>query len=440
MTRCASAPTIAAVGETGRRGWHPTCWLGAPSPGGLALPAAQPTASQLYAPRGVWLDDERLVVCDSGNHRVLIWHGVPHDDQAAADVVLGQASFTAEGPAAAGRGTGNGLHLPTGVIVVEGRLFVADAWHHRILVWNSVPVESDTPPDWCLGQPSLHDVERNRGGDVMAHSLYWPYGIAWIAGRFHVADTGNRRLLIWNGLPDRDRPADVVLGQPDTQSAAENRGGPPGPNSFRWPHAIAGSAERLFVADAGDHRVLSWAGRPDADTPADLVLGQPDFATTAELPHRPQGAGRLRFPYGVAVVDDLLAVADTANNRVLLWQLPLAATVAAPADDVLGQDDFDSSGENRWRAVTPDSLCWPYGLCLHRGADGATQLAIADSGNNRVMIYGAGEAPMRLQAPMRKQGDSAASIPKQPESSPGSRLGACMKRGSRGLRCMKRGA
>ncbi|MEY3205119.1 MAG: hypothetical protein RLZZ21_1450 [Planctomycetota bacterium] len=380
--------------------WSPACWLGAPAPGGLTLPAAQPTASQLYAPRGVWLDDEQLIVCDSGNHRVLIWHGEPDKDHAPADIVLGQASFMAEGPAAAGRGPANGMHLPTGVIVAEGRLMVADAWHHRILVWNEVPQESGRPPDWCLGQGSLEAVDRNRGGVVAADSLYWPYGVAWIADRLHVADTGNRRMLIWNGLPDYDCVADVVLGQPDLVSAAENRGGPAGPDSFRWPHAIAGDEQRLFVADAGDHRVLSWAGQPVADRPADLVLGQPDFTTATELPHRPQGPARLRFPYGISQADDLLAVADTANNRVLIWPLPLDAAAAAPAASVLGQDDFDASGENRWRAVTADSLCWPYGICLHRSAvDGVLHLAVADSGNNRVMIW--------KKVPATKSGQSA---------------------------------
>jgi hypothetical protein len=397
MTACAAGATAVPPRRTV---WRPACWLGAVAPGGLALPAARPTAGQLYAPRGVWLDDEWLVVCDSGNHRVLIWNGVPDGDHAAADVVLGQASFAAEGPAAAGRGPANGLHLPTGVIVAEGRLLVADAWHHRILVWNEMPQESDAPPDWCLGQPTLDNVARNRGAGPAADSLYWPYGLAWIGERLHMADTGNRRVLIWDGLPDRDRPADIVLGQPDMTSAAENRGGPPGPASFRWPHAIAGTAERLFVADAGDHRVLSWAGQPTADLSADCLVGQPDFLTAAELPHRPQGPARLRFPYGISQADDLLAVADTANNRVLVWRLPLGEPLSPPADHVLGQDDFDASGENRWRAVTADSLCWPYGICLHRAAaDGVLRLAVADSGNNRVMIW--------KKVPATKSGQSA---------------------------------
>lgn len=365
----------------------PVGWLGAPAPGGLALPSAQPTAAQLYAPRGVWLDDERLVACDSGNHRILIWNRFPKEQHEPAEIVLGQASFAEEGPAAHGRGPENGLHLPTGVIVAEGRLFVADAWHHRILVWDRVPHRSDTPPDWCLGQSSLADVTRNRGRNVGLDTLYWPYGLAVIAGRLHVADTGNRRVLIWNGVPDQDAPADIVLGQPDAVSADENRGGPVGSASFRWPHAIAGDEQMLFVADAGDHRVLGWRGRVRADRPADLVLGQPDFTTASELPHRPQGPSRLRFPYCLSQGNDsagrqLLAVADTANNRVLLWPLPIEEACFAAADAVLGQSDFGSSGENHWKAVTSDSLCWPYGVCLHRG-----RLAIADSGNNRLTIW-----------------------------------------------------
>jgi hypothetical protein len=371
-------------------GWTPTSWLGAQAPGGLALPAASPTAGHCYAPRGVWLDDERLIVCDSGNHRVLIWDGVPEVPHADADVVLGQVAFTDEGPAAHGRGPENGLHLPTGVFVAAGRLLVADAWHHRILVWNRVPDASDTSPDWCLGQPALTAVERNRGGAAAADALYWPYGLACIAGRLHVADTGNRRVLIWNDVPDHDRPADIVLGQPDFISTDENRGGPPGPASFRWPHALAGDERMLFVADAGNHRVLGWRGRPDRDRPADVVLGQPDFTTAAELPHRPQGPARLRFPYGLALVGDTLAVADTADNRVLFWDVS-AGEPGESAAAVIGQENFDSSGENRWKAVEADTLCWPYGICLHAearpGRGGGLRLAVADSGNNRVMLW-----------------------------------------------------
>ncbi|MDX2194075.1 MAG: NHL repeat-containing protein [Gemmatimonadales bacterium] len=357
-------------------------WLGAPAPGGLLLPSALPTPSTMYGPRGVHLDDARLIVVDSGNHRVLIWHDPFPADHQPADVVLGQASWEREGPRAAGRGAANGFHLPTGVALCDGRLVLADAWHHRLLVWDEVPRTSDVPPDRVIGQPGPVAIEPNRGGDVSPRGFYWPYGVAWIDGRLWVADTGNRRVLAWDGLPDDGRPADLVLGQPHGGSGEENGGGAPSARSFRWPHGFARTATHLWVADAGNHRVLGWRGVPGAGRDADVVLGQRDFAATLEVPHRPQGPAALRFPYAVAAQGDTLAVADTSNNRILCWDGAPAEAAGAPAQRVLGQADFGACGENRWTAVADDTLCWPYGLSWH-----GDRLAIADSGNNRVLVW-----------------------------------------------------
>lgn len=384
MTR-PGAPAPEPADRDLRDGWRPAVWLGAPAPGGLALPSATPTMAWMYSPRGVYLDDNHLVVADSGNHRVLIWHGVPTGDEQPADVVLGQPDGTTEGRAAGGRGPDNGMNLPTGVLVHDGRLLVADAWHHRILVWDSVPVHSDTPPDLILGQADPGAVEPNAGGDCTADTMYWPFGIAVVGSRFWVADTGNRRILGWSGgIPDPGMPADIVVGQPDSSHREENRGAAVSASSFRWPHALAGREDLLLVADAGDHRMLGWSPQPEADRPADLVLGQPDFVTAQEWPYGPQRADRFRFPYAVALDSrggtERLAIADTANNRVLLWDgVP---TDGRGADAVLAQPTFAANGENRWSAVHRDTMCWPYGIALHGDA-----LAVADSGNNRVVLW-----------------------------------------------------
>jgi len=360
----------------------PLAWLGAPGGRGLGLPCAQPTPSQVYAPRGVCFNDDTLAVCDSGNHRVLIWHGVPESDGQPADVVLGQADSYSEGPNARGRGPENGLHLPTAIVLHAGRLLVADAWHHRILVWDEVPRESDTPPNHVIGQKDFASVDPNRGGVCDGASLYWPYGIGFAAEWFYVADTGNRRIVGWRGLPLDGRPADVILGQASANDNEENRGGPASPKSFRWPHAIAGSEDVLYVADAGNHRVLGWTPLPEADADPAVVLGQENFTAAAEFPYVKQGASRLRFPYSIARDGEVLAVADTANNRILLWQGLPKLGAFRPADAVVGQPDFDATGENGWKAVTHQTLCWPYGIWMHSG-----KLAVADSGNNRIMIW-----------------------------------------------------
>lgn len=374
-------------------------WLGAAAPGGLALPAANPTPSQFYGPRGVFLDDEVLVVADSGNHRILIWNQPPTASHQPADIVLGQPDFYSEGPNRNRTSVRNGFFLPTGVAIFDGKLFVADAWNHRILVWNAIPEKSDAKPDYAIGQRDLNSGEPNQCGEVGAGTLYWPYGMAYIDKHFYVADTGNRRVLGWSSLPGSNQPADMVLGQDDFAQNGENRNVGVGASSFRWPHAISGTADALLVADAGNHRVLGWSPAPKADRPADFVLGQPRFDSAVEFPYVKQTADKLRFPYDIACNGDIIAVSDTANNRILIWRFPVTQSCACSAVAVLGQPDFGSNGENHWKAVTDETLCWPYGICMHKST-----LAVADSGNNRVMIWDISELLLET-SPAQEQGN-----------------------------------
>lgn len=379
--RLGPAMAVARPGSYGP--WAPHVVVGAQSAGGLLLPDASPTPSTVYAPRGVYVDDRWLVVADTGNHRILVFDGLPAEDGAPATVVLGQPDATSEGPQAGGRGAQEGLRLPTGVLVTaDGRLVVADAWNNRILIWDRVP-DRARAPDVVLGQANGSDVEPNGGGSPDASVFYQPFGIALVDGRFYVADTYNRRVLAWrHGLPDPGQPADVVLGQPDAYSREENRGIGVRPDSFRWPHAITHTGTGgVLIADAGNHRALGWLAHPEHDRAADYVLGQPDLCTGVEFPYRPQTGTGLRFPYAVHRGPHGLAVADTANNRVLLWDGDPLSQGIQPTH-VLGQPTFSANGENRWEAVGPDTLCWPYGLWQH-----GDLLAIADSGNNRVVIW-----------------------------------------------------
>ncbi len=162
----------------------------------------------------------------------------------------------------------------------------------------------------------------------------------------------------------------------------ENRGGPVRSDSFRWPHDVTGWRGQLLVADAGNHRVLGWHRTPQHDMPADFVLGQDSFTSADELPYTAPGAQKLRFPYAADVCGRVLAVADTANNRILFWRMPVEQMCSAPAMNVIGQTDFSGNGENRWDAVDSTTLCWPYGIRFHQGI-----LAVADSGNNRVVLW-----------------------------------------------------
>ncbi len=251
-----------------------------------------------------------------------------------------------------------------------GGFAVADAWNHRVLIWHEPPYRHNQPADVVLGQADFSSMTANRGAtDPAANTLFWPYGVHWDGSRLWVADTGNRRVLMWQGLPRRQgQPADRVLGQSTFNRRDENGGGDPDASSMRWPHAIALWQGRLCVADAGNNRIMVWNGLPSQDGQAcDHLLGQRD-ATLVD--HNQSlywpNAAALNMPYGLGAAGDWLIVADTANSRLLGWHRDDIHTGAA-ARALTGQPDFQAKGDNRWQLPVRDSLCWPYALTHHEG-------------------------------------------------------------------------
>lgn len=340
-----------------------------------------------FAPRAAWYDGTRLYVADTGHHRVLVWHGFPAQDGEPPHLVLGQRDMAGDQPNAGGTPGPDTLYMPVGLWSDGTRLVVADAWNHRVLIWLQPPVCNGQPADLVLGQPDFRQVQPNRGGSVGPDTLHWPFGIASDGRRLVVADTGNRRVLIWHTFPTANgEPAHQVLGQRDFASHSENAGGRPGLLGMRWPHACALAGDRLAVADAGNHRVLLWPHLPvENGVPAAAVLGQPHPDSTMDNAGGQPGAHTLRFPYGVAAAGSQVWVADTGNSRLLLWDNPweAAATgqMGTPASGVWGQPDFASNGENRWLAMGPDTLNWPFSVQV---CDGGLVL-VADTGNHRVL-------------------------------------------------------
>ena len=352
------------------------------TPEALAAPI-EPSRRTLFGPRGVCLHpDGSLWVADTGHHRLLGWRRTPRSDNAPADLLIGQEDFTREGRNAKGAADAATVNVPTGVAAWGRGLAVADAWNHRVLLWRRVPNESHQPADIVLGQSESSGMLANRGADrPTAASLHWPYGVAEIDGRLLVADSGNRRVLIWETPQATGQPADHVLGQADFETRDENGGGAVGPSGMRWPHGIVLWQGWLAVADAGNNRIMLWDGLPQRPAaPCDLVIGQGDFAAcdhnrAAYYP----SASALNMPYAVTVGGGWLLAADTANSRLLGWAEP---AMAAEAGRLTGQPDFAAKGDNAWGLPGRDTLCWPYGLsALDR------TVAIADSGNNRVSIW-----------------------------------------------------
>jgi len=349
----------------------------------LARPVV-PAADTLFAPRSAALAAAGgpLVVADTGHHRILIWHTVPMRDGEAADIVLGQPTFAGEARNAGGAVSATSLNVPVGVAIRDGMLAVADSWNHRVLLWWSIPSQAGIAPDVVLGQRTRAEGSINRGAVVAADSMYWCSGVAFSERGLVVADTGNRRVLLWDTLPERDgTPADRVLGQRAFTTRDENGGVACGPAGMRWPHDALVAGGTLAVADAGNNRVMVWGRLPDEDgAECDLVFGQPD---TEHSDHNRGSywptASPLNMPYGCALAGDTLVVADTANSRLTGWQLDAPRDAATR---LLGQPDFLAKGDNRWGLPARDSLSWPYGIAACERT-----LIIADSGNSRIVLW-----------------------------------------------------
>ena len=359
---------------------------------GMAAPVV-PSATSMFGPRGVCAaPDGSLWVSDTGHHRVLGWRRLPVADGTPADILLGQPAFDREGRNAGGSPTVDTMNVPTGIAVCGpggAGLAVADAWNHRVLIWHRRPTQSHQRPDVVLGQSDFDGGQSNRAQDhPHAGTLFWPYCVAWDGERLWVADTGNRRVLMWNGLPQQHgAAADLVLGQAGFDTRDENGGAAPTARSMRWPHAITFPAGGLCVADAGNNRLMLWHQAPLAHNAAcDLIVGQADDvgAEHNQGSYYPDAAC-LNMPYGAAVVGSLLAVADTANSRLLAWRVPDITRHGVNASALAAQHDWNSKGDNRWRPAARDSVCWPYSVAA---IDTPTPtLLVADSGNNRVLLW-----------------------------------------------------
>ncbi len=346
-----------------------------------------PDAASCFGPRDAALGtpDGPLLVCDTGHHRLLGWKTLPVEDRVPADWQIGQYGFGMEGRNGRSEVGPATLNVPTGVCFAGSSLVVGDAWNHRVLIWHNVPDGDNQPADVVLGQRDFQANEPNRGREEAgAETLNWPYGVHFDGHRLYVSDSGNRRVLVWNGLPTQNgAPADLVLGQRDFAHKDENAGGEPHSASMRWPHSLATWRDRLCVADAGNNRIMIWSGPPERNgVSCDTILGQ---TSPHEVDHNRSlywpRAGTLNMPYGIAAAGDWLLVADTANSRVLGWHVDDLVD-GGPARALFGQRRFTDKGDNRWQAPVADSLCWPYGI----NACGDF-VVVADSGNNRVSVW-----------------------------------------------------
>ncbi len=218
----------------------------------------------------------------------------------AARLLIGQKTFTEQGVTVKADTFGG----VGGIAVANNMLFVADSNrvgstpnNHRVLVFRNLdqitlPVNAPIPQQGrcpaCRGVANTvlgqTDFEKNELRATPSNTgLRSPTAVASDGTRLVVADTDNNRVLIWNSIPtSNNQAANIVLGQENFTTGIAPRGVPG--QRMRGPQGVWIQGNRLFVADSGNNRVLVWNNFPTQNfQAADLVLGQPDFNTAIEL-------------------------------------------------------------------------------------------------------------------------------------------------------------
>lgn len=255
-----------------------------------------------------------------------------------------------------------------------------------------------------IGQPTF---TAEGAGNPSPYQLGAVDGIAYANNTLFVVDSNphglippvNNRVLIYNNtqqfiyaptaeIPQGSRcnvcvgtqnvgQASVVLGQPDFYTTTNPYTTQSG---FRNPTGVATDGNILVVADTDNNRVLIWNSIPyTIDQPADIVLGQPNFTTSSIG----LTASTMRGPQGVWIQGTQLFVADTQNHRVLIWnKIPTANAQAA--DLVLGEPNFTSAPPQTTSDLPPtaSNLFSPVSVT----SDG-TRLFVTDLGHHRVLIW-----------------------------------------------------
>jgi len=365
---------------------------------GVANRGGSLAANTLNNPRGVAVDPTtgKVFVVDRSNHRVLRFASFNAlNNGAAAEGVLGQADFTSALANRGGSVAANTLNSPYDVeLDSSGRLWVSDESNHRVLRFDNAASKPDgANADGVLGQPNFTSGAANQGNlaPVQA-SFYFPNGLAVdAAGRLWVADLFNHRVLRFDNAASlaNGSVASAVLGQTTFSAGSANGGGASAlANTLYSPSGLAADASgRLWVADQDNHRLLRFdnAASKANGAAADGVLGQPDFTSGDDNRGGDPAANTLFDPQDVAVNPaGRLWVADSANNRILIFENAASKSNGANADALAGQEDFTSNSNNRGSGVAANTFYSP--RCV--AVDLSGQLWVSDVVNHRILVLG----------------------------------------------------
>jgi uncharacterized protein (TIGR03437 family) len=380
----------------------------------------------MYFPEGVAVDTSGsspiLYVADTGNNRILAWKNATSStlkNLQPPDLIIGQPNSYTTLP-----GTNGGLSFPTGLVTdAKGNLYVADSGNNRILRYptpfaNSVTVSGSGSPvdnkaDIVLGQPDMFTSRSaNQGASVSAATLSLASGgntyissLAFdAAGNLYVCDAGNRRVLqypvasLTSGAADP--AASVVIGQAgftvvNSPASVTDR------STLYTPAGVAfDSVGHLFVSDSGGNRLMVFMPPFSNGMLASRLAGVVNPAPTTAT------ASTMSDPEGLVMINNGPAVLDSGDNRLLIfdpysspdWAVtagdttftkppPLAIGVMGQGSSLTNFTSITANAGNSQAAFSSSGAEIPTYASPVAAAVAGTDLFVADTGNNRLLVY-----------------------------------------------------
>lgn len=361
-----------------------------------------PNGTSVIVPQGVFTLGNNAFVSDTFENRILMYD-VPENWPAAttnqpsppAIAVVGQPGFTVSQANQGKREPDNTtLFLPLGGAFNGAEMWVADAGNNRVLAFLPQGGRYGAASrvvgqlDFSFNAPNLiegkevffYNGQNGQAGMVVDPTSNPPH--------LYVADSFNHRVL---GFADARKVqpgtrADIVIGQPDFFRAVVNGTGDTAvvtdTGLLRPTGLVVDAQGNLFVADTGNGRVLRFPA-PFSQTGvqrANLVLGQPSMFAKIQDPSQQN----MSAPFGLAMfTDGSIAVSDAVHNRVLIFRRSSGGDFRSGqlAAIVLGQGDFNASASSP--ATSTSGMNSP----RHIATDTSDRLYVADSVNNRVMVF-----------------------------------------------------
>jgi uncharacterized protein (TIGR03437 family) len=381
------------------------------------------------SPEGLFTIGNNLFVLDAPQSRIM-----RYDDPAnwpaestttfspPALTVIGQPSFNSGKPnQGASQPTGSTFASPGAgaAATINGttEIWIADTGNNRVIALAQTGNQTfPSPGSRLLGQLDYIYNASNlvEGRELYLRSTFSGGGVVIDKSsnppHLYVADTFNNRILGFKdarlvGTDSRNvltMKADLVIGQPDLFTTAVNYPSPTptqlNDSGLNTPIGLVlDSAGNLFVADAGNSRILRFPApfnQPaGALQHANLVLGQ---SSLTALKITDPSAFTMNTPWGLVIFDDgSIAASDVAHNRVLVFKKPSGDfSNGQAAAIVFGQSNFTSTGSGTGNG----SFNAPRNIAT----DSADRLYVADAVNNRVSVF--------TRAISASNGASAASI------------------------------